>query len=304
MSEIDKKYAALGGANGILGKPRDVEKDAHGGGRFRDYDRGSIYWHPQIGAHEVHGAIRDKWAALGWETGPLGYPISDETEAAEGGRFNNFQRGALHWQSAPDVPLDFAVHLIQPVKDFRLKPLPAGPKTLTRVKSKVIPLNLPHFNHTFPAPAGWCSRCPMAPPIDFTLPSLLQICGEYKLSLASTALPPPKLKRQQLKLKTLLSAIVASGKVSGNFSIAQQLSLKSRTKTWEKRSTTARDYLPRWNDQEYLKESNLEALIPRELRSPTVTITAIEAPYRLIISPNKYAVWLHAPKPVTSLQSG
>lgn len=28
--------------------------------------------------HEVHGAIRDKWASLGYERGLLGYPISDE----------------------------------------------------------------------------------------------------------------------------------------------------------------------------------------------------------------------------------
>ncbi|GAB16036.1 hypothetical protein ARGLB_105_00010, partial [Arthrobacter globiformis NBRC 12137] len=34
----------------------------------------SIYWSPKTGAHEVHGAIRAKWAALGWEKGPLGYP--------------------------------------------------------------------------------------------------------------------------------------------------------------------------------------------------------------------------------------
>jgi uncharacterized protein with LGFP repeats len=27
----------------------------------------------------VHGAIRDKWAALGWERGVAGYPLTDET---------------------------------------------------------------------------------------------------------------------------------------------------------------------------------------------------------------------------------
>ena len=32
----------------------------------------SIYWHPDTGAHEVFGAIRGKWAELGWETGTLG----------------------------------------------------------------------------------------------------------------------------------------------------------------------------------------------------------------------------------------
>jgi hypothetical protein len=34
-------------------------------GRFRDFERGSIYWKSQTGAHEVHGDIRIKWAQLG-----------------------------------------------------------------------------------------------------------------------------------------------------------------------------------------------------------------------------------------------
>src|SRR5262249_32400663 len=48
--------------------------------------------------HEVHGAIRDKWVALGSERSPLGYPLSDETPRPEaGGRYNNFQFGFISW---------------------------------------------------------------------------------------------------------------------------------------------------------------------------------------------------------------
>ena len=46
-------------------------------GRFRHYERGSIYWHPTIdAAHAVIGAIRSKWHQLHWELGFLGYPTN------------------------------------------------------------------------------------------------------------------------------------------------------------------------------------------------------------------------------------
>ena len=71
MSAIDDKYLALGGPGGFLGNPADAgagseEMDtADRRGRFRDFERGSIYWKSQTGAHEVHGDIRIKWAQLG-----------------------------------------------------------------------------------------------------------------------------------------------------------------------------------------------------------------------------------------------
>jgi uncharacterized protein with LGFP repeats len=56
----------------------------------------SIYWSPETGAHEVYGAIRDKWAETHWEQGPLGYPIAPE-EDAPGGRQQRFQRATIYW---------------------------------------------------------------------------------------------------------------------------------------------------------------------------------------------------------------
>jgi hypothetical protein len=43
----------------------------------------------------------------------------------------------------------------------------------------------------------------------------------------------------------------------------------------------------------------LELYYPR-LRAPLSTETSIEAPYRLLLSPNKYAAWFHSPQPVRS----
>ncbi|MCB0064179.1 MAG: hypothetical protein KDE19_18780 [Caldilineaceae bacterium] len=99
MSAIDDKYAVLGGANSFLGKPVIPESSTPDGiGAFRHYEFGSIYWSPSTGAHEVHGAIRGKWSALGWERSFLGYPITDESVTPDGvGRFNHFQGGSIYW---------------------------------------------------------------------------------------------------------------------------------------------------------------------------------------------------------------
>jgi Uncharacterized protein potentially involved in peptidoglycan biosynthesis len=34
---------------------------------------------------------------MGWEKSVLGYPVSDETAAAQGGRFNEFQHGRIYY---------------------------------------------------------------------------------------------------------------------------------------------------------------------------------------------------------------
>ena len=60
----------------------------------------SVYWSPASGAHEVYGAIRGKWASLGWETGVLHYPIEAEHDQAGGGRTQRFQGGVITWTPA------------------------------------------------------------------------------------------------------------------------------------------------------------------------------------------------------------
>ena len=98
---ISAKYAALGGAAGFLGPSTTaVTVCPDGVGYFRHFQNGSIYWHPATGAHEVHGAIRGKWASLSWERGFLGYPTTDETiggETQAAGRFSHFQNGSIYW---------------------------------------------------------------------------------------------------------------------------------------------------------------------------------------------------------------
>jgi hypothetical protein len=103
VGEIANKYDALGGCNSVLGPPITEERGTPDGvGRYSVFEEGSIYWTPQLGAHEVHGRIRDAWAAAGWEAGRLGYPISDEYADGDGRR-RDFELGSIHWSAATDT---------------------------------------------------------------------------------------------------------------------------------------------------------------------------------------------------------
>jgi uncharacterized protein with LGFP repeats len=105
---IRVKWAQLGGTRGFLGYPvTDETGTPDGQGRFNHFEHGSIYWTPQIPAHEVHGAIRDKWASLGWERSRLGYPVSDET-GMTGGRLSRFQGGEITWTPAGGATVVFS----------------------------------------------------------------------------------------------------------------------------------------------------------------------------------------------------
>jgi hypothetical protein len=98
---INAKHTALGGAGGFLGAATTAHaKTPNGKGWYRHYAGGSIYWSASTGAHEVHGLIRGKWAALGWENSFLGFPTSDETVGGNGGRFSTFQGGVIYWLPA------------------------------------------------------------------------------------------------------------------------------------------------------------------------------------------------------------
>ncbi len=59
----------------------------------------SIFWSPTTGAHEIYGAIRAKWAEMGWERSSLGFPISAE-QPHPGGRIQRFERGSVFWSPA------------------------------------------------------------------------------------------------------------------------------------------------------------------------------------------------------------
>ncbi len=103
VGKIGEKFDALGGCGGTVGAPITEERGSPDHvGRYTVFERGSIYWTPQLGAHEVHGRIRDAWKDAGWETGRLGYPTSDEYVETDG-RGADFEHGHVHWTAATNT---------------------------------------------------------------------------------------------------------------------------------------------------------------------------------------------------------
>ncbi|MBE2213610.1 MAG: hypothetical protein IAE82_07050 [Opitutaceae bacterium] len=98
---IRQRWAQLGWERSFLGYPTTDEttgRDSRHEGRFNHFLGGSLYWHPAVGVHEVHGAIRAKYLELGAEASFLGYPTTDETATPDRvGRFNHFQAGSIYW---------------------------------------------------------------------------------------------------------------------------------------------------------------------------------------------------------------
>ncbi len=100
---ILERYDSLGGAAGFLGQPVTAERSTPNRfGRYNLFQGGAIYWTPELGAWEVHGRIRDRWAATGHENGVLGFPASNE-KLLNGGAFGVFERGLVYWSPATDA---------------------------------------------------------------------------------------------------------------------------------------------------------------------------------------------------------
>ena len=119
FATIPEKIAHLAASGFFLGAPEGPEMASPDNyGRFQHFQNASIYWSPSTGAHVVHGAIRQKYHALGFER--YGYPFTDELALPDGvGRFNHFQlvfsttvlHGSIYWHPRlhPTDPM-LAVH--------------------------------------------------------------------------------------------------------------------------------------------------------------------------------------------------
>ena len=102
---IEQEWLRLQGGTGFKpGAPlSDQLPTARGVGAFNVFQNASIYYSPATGAHEVHGAFYGYWAGQGWESGRLGYPLTNEQPAANGGVFQVFQGTTLYWSPATGV---------------------------------------------------------------------------------------------------------------------------------------------------------------------------------------------------------
>jgi hypothetical protein len=90
---IEKSTNWLGARVGKLGEERTCGVD--GKGRYAQFERGYIYWHPKFGARAVPLRIFQYWAGLNWENGPLGYPVKNHTYIADVGDIQAFERGVV-----------------------------------------------------------------------------------------------------------------------------------------------------------------------------------------------------------------
>jgi hypothetical protein len=120
-----------------------------GKGRFNHFQGGSIYWHPNTGAYEVHGLIREQWKSVGWEKSFLGYPISDELVDPNnpGGRYSNFQGGVICWNPSDGTKVVQKGKGPDSCKKSELAPTTA-PTTTTNVKESKKPSLAPNTTPT------------------------------------------------------------------------------------------------------------------------------------------------------------
>jgi uncharacterized protein with LGFP repeats len=98
---IRDKWTGMGAQGGVLGYPTSDELPAPDGvGVYQTYQGGLVYSAPRTGAREVHGAIEDKWTALGGLSGWVGAPVSDELVLPDRtGRASVFASGAAIYSS-------------------------------------------------------------------------------------------------------------------------------------------------------------------------------------------------------------
>lgn len=80
-----------------LTTPDGVGRVTHFTGWQGDY---SLFWTPSTGVVKVLGVIRTKWAATGWERGPLGHPLAEQATGGHGTAHQRFQFGNVY--AGPD----------------------------------------------------------------------------------------------------------------------------------------------------------------------------------------------------------
>jgi hypothetical protein len=106
-SDILAKWQELKNRGLDLGAPVGPEQDAGFGGRFQQYEHSTIFWHNDIGTHEVHGGILTKYLESGGpgfnpKTGnrELGFPKTDEIRTEDSlYPVSHFEWGSIYWVS-------------------------------------------------------------------------------------------------------------------------------------------------------------------------------------------------------------
>lgn len=99
---IRTRYRELGLEHSGMGLPTSAEScTLDGGGCYQFYEGGVIYWSPSTGAWESRGAIRGKYASMGYERSGLGLPAGPESCGIKNdGCYQLYQGGVMYWSEA------------------------------------------------------------------------------------------------------------------------------------------------------------------------------------------------------------
>lgn len=106
---IRTTWAGTGYEGGGLGYPvTDEVGGLRNGGVYQNYQGGAIIWSPATGARVSMGAIRNTWAASGFENGRLGYPVTNEVGGLkDGGVYQCYEGGCILWSPATGAFISF-----------------------------------------------------------------------------------------------------------------------------------------------------------------------------------------------------
>jgi hypothetical protein len=98
FQKFQAAHAALGSGGVALGNPKGFARtiDNRPEAITQEFERGSLYFHPQYGINEVYGAIWIAYRNHGAASSKLGLPTSGEV-SHEGGRKTTFEGGVIYW---------------------------------------------------------------------------------------------------------------------------------------------------------------------------------------------------------------
>ncbi|WP_440446484.1 alpha/beta hydrolase-fold protein [Nocardia amamiensis] len=95
---ILEEWGKQGFERGPAGYPTAPEiKTPHRDGAVQAFENGPFYYSPATGVHRVQGLILGKYAHLGYENSPLGFPVAEEQPLKDLGRFSRFEGGNIYW---------------------------------------------------------------------------------------------------------------------------------------------------------------------------------------------------------------
>ncbi|WP_298445910.1 N-acetylmuramoyl-L-alanine amidase [Gordonia sp. (in: high G+C Gram-positive bacteria)] len=102
-THIYQPWSELGWEQGFCGYPVRRHTVIGDVGDIQAFQGATIYRRFGQPGYPVRGVIGARWAAEGFETGPLGWPTSDERDNGTGGRVQDFDGGRLEWDPSGAV---------------------------------------------------------------------------------------------------------------------------------------------------------------------------------------------------------